>query len=126
MRAEPLDLCGRTTIGAFVGLASRARVVVSNDSGPLHTAAAAGAATVGIYWCGNLVTGGILTRTRHRPLLSWRLACPVCGTNCMTASCTHDASFVADVPAEAGIEAALDLLAAGAASSAPAPHEASG
>jgi ADP-heptose:LPS heptosyltransferase len=122
MRAEPLDLCGRTTIGAFVGLASRARVVVSNDSGPLHTAAAAGAPTVGIYWCGHLVTGGILTRARHRPLLSWRLACPVCGANCVTASCTHEASFVADVPAEEGIAAALDLLAVEAASDAPATH----
>lgn len=110
MRAPAIDLCGKTTLGALLGLAARARVVVSNDSGPLHAATAVGAPTVGIYWCGNLVTGGPLTRAWHRPAISWRLECPVCGTNCMTSWCDHTASFVAEVRPDDVMHAALELL----------------
>ncbi|HEX6964625.1 MAG TPA: glycosyltransferase family 9 protein [Gemmatimonadaceae bacterium] len=115
MRAPAIDLCGRTTLGALLGLAERARVVISNDSGPLHAATAVGAPTVGIYWCGNLITGAPLTRARHRPLISWRLDCAVCGTNCMTSWCDHTATFVGEVRPEEVIAAAKDLLAASSA-----------
>ena len=86
--------------------------MVGNDSGPFHLAAAVGAATVGVYWCGNLINAGPFTRTRHRPLASWRLDCPVCGTDCTRATCDHTASFVAGVSVEDVVEEALDLLAA--------------
>ncbi|GAA5513893.1 hypothetical protein Dcar01_02642 [Deinococcus carri] len=95
------DTCGRLSIGGLAGLLSRCELVVSNDSGPLHLGAAVGARTVGVYWCGNAINSGALSRTRHRPVLSWRLDCPVCGTNCMTGNCDHRDSFVDDVtPAE--------------------------
>jgi ADP-heptose:LPS heptosyltransferase len=85
-------------------------VVISNDSGPLHLATAAGAATVGIYWCGNAITAGPLTTARHRALLSWRLNCPTCGLDCIRFDCGHRESFVADVPVKEVYMAALDLL----------------
>src|SRR3712207_8868396 len=47
------------------------------------------AATVGIYWCGNLINAGPVTRARHRPALSWRLDCPVCGADCTRHRCDH-------------------------------------
>jgi heptosyltransferase-2 len=43
------NLCGQTTLGDVVDLLTFARVAVSNDSGLLHVAAAAGAAVVAIY-----------------------------------------------------------------------------
>jgi ADP-heptose:LPS heptosyltransferase len=111
MRAPAIDLCGRLSLGGLAGLLSLCAVVVSNDSGPLHVAEAVGAATVGIYWCGNLINADPLTRTCHRPHLSWRLNCPVCGRNCIDDNCEHHVSFVADVPTEDVIASALDLLA---------------
>ena len=111
MTAEAQDVSGILSLEGLAGLLARCRVVVSNDSGPLHLAAAVGAATVGIYWCGNLITAGPPTRTRHRPALAWRLACPACGQDCMQANCRHPVSFVADVPAEEVIASALELLA---------------
>lgn len=104
------NLCQRLSLGGLAGLLSRCRVVVSNDSGPVHLAGAVGAATVGIYWIGNLINTGPLIRIRQRPLVSWRLACPVCGRNCMDDNCEHTASFVADVPVEAVAAAALELF----------------
>jgi heptosyltransferase II len=45
----PLNLTGRTGIGALKSVMSRARLVVSNDSSPLHMAIALGAKAVGIF-----------------------------------------------------------------------------
>jgi len=110
MRREAINVAGRLSLGGLLGLLSRAEVVVSNDSGPLHLAEAGGARTVGIYWCGNLLNAGPMTRKRHRPAISWRLNCPVCGVDCTKASCEHGQSFVADVPTEEVEGLALDLL----------------
>ncbi|MEX2543463.1 MAG: glycosyltransferase family 9 protein [Trueperaceae bacterium] len=115
MRGPACDLTGRIGLGGLAGLLSRSRLLVSNDTGPLHLGAAVGAPTVGIYWCGNLINAGPAYRRRHRPQVSWRLDCPVCGIDCTRSVCSHDASFVADVPEDQVIAAGLDLLAAGAA-----------
>ncbi|HEY3317027.1 MAG TPA: glycosyltransferase family 9 protein [Coriobacteriia bacterium] len=104
------DLCGALGMRALAGMLGRAAVVVSNDSGPLHLANAVGAATVGVYWCGNLVNAGPATVARHRAFAAWRLECPACGADCMADGCGHDASFVADVPVSEVAAAALELL----------------
>jgi lipopolysaccharide heptosyltransferase I len=46
-----LDLSGRTSLPQISALAQQADLFVSNDTGPLHLAAAAGATVVGIYTC---------------------------------------------------------------------------
>lgn len=109
MTAPALELCDRVSLGGLAAFLARSRVVVSNDSGPLHLAAAVGAATVGIYWCGNMINGGPVTRRWHRPSISWRIECPVCGRNTLYDNCEHRVSFVADVPVEEITTAALAL-----------------
>ena len=118
---KAVNAASALSVGGLAGLLSRCSVLVSNDTGPLHLAAAVGTATVGIFWCGNLVTAGPPTRARHRPAIAWRLACPVCGVDCTKGSCDHGESFVADVPVEEVTASALDLLAA-----APGPGAGSG
>ena len=110
MSHEAHNLCGQLSLGGLAGILSRCAVVVSNDSGPLHLATAVGAATVGIYWGPNLITAGPPTRDRHRPVLSWRLNCPVCGANLFDGACEHTASVVADIPTEEVTNDALELL----------------
>jgi heptosyltransferase-2 len=44
-----VDLVGRTSLGALVGVAARARVFVSNDSGAMHLAAAVGRPVVALF-----------------------------------------------------------------------------
>ena len=46
-----LDLCGKTTLSRLAAIAAESAVFLSNDTGPLHLAAAAGAAVVGVYTC---------------------------------------------------------------------------
>jgi ADP-heptose:LPS heptosyltransferase len=110
MNAPVENLCGRISMNGLAGVLARASVVVANDSGPLHLAEAVGTATVSIYWCGNLINAGPFTRTKNRPLLSWRLLCPICGSNTMHTGCDHTASFVADVPVDEVLAEVLDLI----------------
>ena len=44
-----VDLVGRTNLGTLVGVAARAAVFVSNDSGAMHVAAAVGRPVVAIF-----------------------------------------------------------------------------
>jgi ADP-heptose:LPS heptosyltransferase len=111
MNRQALNLCGRLSLGGLAGLLSRCAVVVSNDSGPLHLATAVGAATVGIFWGPNFINANPPLRTRHRPALSWRLNCPVCGDTLFDGSCEHRASIVADIPVEEATGYTQELLA---------------
>jgi ADP-heptose:LPS heptosyltransferase len=100
------SLAGRITLPELAGVLSVADVFVGNDSGPRHLAQAIGTATVGIFWFGNLINGGPLTRRRHRVQLGWTTHCPVCGADATQVGwtaerCEHDDSFVAGVPVDA-------------------------
>jgi len=110
MTKPAADLAGRLNLGALAGLLERASVVVSNDTGPLHLAAALGRPTVGIFWCGNVISAGPLARDANRVAIGWRLECPVCGVDCMKGVCAHRASFVADVRVDEVADPALELL----------------
>lgn len=110
MKFKAQNVCGSLTLNGLTGLLSRCSLVVSNDTGPLHLARAVGTATIGIYWCGNLITAGPVTRSRHRPAISWRLTCPVCGVDCTQDTCTHTASFVDEVSTQEVLDSAFQLL----------------
>jgi ADP-heptose:LPS heptosyltransferase len=110
---DAADLAGRLGLGGLAGLLERAILLVGNDSGPRHLAAAVGTATVAVHWCVSLGSYGPLYRARHRAPTSWRLHCPVCGANGLHQDCrsSHDASFVADVTTDEVLAEALDLVA---------------
>ena len=113
MREPSVSAVGSLSVGGLCGLLAAASVVVSNDTGPLHLATAVGTPTVGVFWLANVVNGAPLYRARHRPIPAFRTRCTVCGAENTTSECEHDVSFVDEVPAEAVLEAALELLAQG-------------
>jgi ADP-heptose:LPS heptosyltransferase len=110
-----IDLAGALTFEALVGLLARAAVMVGNDSGPRHLAAAVGAPTVSVYWFGNVITAGPVERAGHRVHISWTVRCPVCGARCVgdpaPRGCAHQVSFVADVPAGGVCASAAEVYA---------------
>lgn len=102
-----VDLGGRLPLSGLVALLQRARLLVSNDTGPLHLASALGCPSVGIYWAMNVITAAPLVQGRQRAVLSMGLMCPVCGAENVRQRCPHQVSFVTDVTVDEVLAAAL-------------------
>ncbi|MDQ3871564.1 MAG: glycosyltransferase family 9 protein [Chloroflexota bacterium] len=113
MAAGGRSLAGALTLRGLCGLLARCQIVVSNDTGPLHLAAAVETATVGVYWCFNFMNSSPVTRARHAALISWQTHCPSCGADCISGRCRHRDSLVTDVTAAEVVAVALDLLKRG-------------
>lgn len=109
MQHRAVDLSGRLSLSGLCGLLSRATLLVSNDTGPLHLAHALRIPSVGIYWLTNLQISAPLTQEKHRAALSVRTLCPVCGEDNFRTRCAHDPSFVADVSVSEVLRHALEL-----------------
>jgi heptosyltransferase-2 len=71
-----INLCGRTALVDLVDLSALCTAVVTNDSGPMHIAAAAGAAVVAIYGSSTPDHTPPLTERKHIHYL--RLWCSPC------------------------------------------------
>jgi heptosyltransferase-2 len=79
----PIDLAGRTDLPTLAAVLAGARVVVANDSGPMHLARSVGAPTVGIFgstepkW--TAPRGGQVVTAADRPRCApcYRRTCPI-------------------------------------------------
>lgn len=117
MKREAGNLCGKLSLNALTALLKSARLLISNDTGPLYLARALETPTVGVYWIGNLITASPLSVTGNRCSISWRTGCPLCGIDCIKVDvhypsdfCDHRVSFVNDVEVGEVTGHADDLL----------------
>lgn len=119
MHHPAINLSGRLSLSALVGLISLVDLIIANDTGPLHLAQALGTKAVGLFWCGNLINAGFITRTRYRPLSSWMVSCPLCHQPIASQNhpfkpfkknCRHETSFVAEITVDQVVSVAQDLL----------------
>lgn len=113
--ARVSDTAGTLSLSQLAGVLGCADLLLGNDSGPRHLAQALGTPTASIYWFGNLITAGPLTRQFHRVQISWTTRCPECGRDCTQVGwtaqrCEHDSSFVGDVPVDAVLGDVRSLL----------------
>lgn len=106
MKQRSISLAGRLTLGQLAALLERAQVLVSNNSGPVHLAAALGTPVVDLY---------ALTNPQHTP---WRVASRVLNhdvpcRNCLKSVCPQGHNdCLHKVEPQAVVEAALELVAA--------------
>lgn len=100
---------GSLGLPALVGLLARADLMIGNDSGPRHIAAAVGTPTAAVFTYANLADVAPLDRTWHRVLVSWHGGCQVCGMRVLDGWCGHGASATHDVPEKQLRDAVLDL-----------------
>jgi ADP-heptose:LPS heptosyltransferase len=113
LKAPAADLAGRLPLGGLAALLARARLMVSNDTGPLHLAQAVGARSVGIYWFMNLLASAPLVAAGQREAFSTRIHCPLCGQDNVRSRCAHDPCFVDDVGVDEVKALALDAFEEG-------------
>jgi len=71
-----LDLTGKTSLTELVALLERSKLVIANDSGPMHIAAAAGAPIVALF--GPTLPAHFAPWRAKAVLLEKRLACRPC------------------------------------------------
>lgn len=118
MRGKAYDGSGCFTLGGLAALFQKSKAVVAVDTGPLHLARYSGARTVGLYWAPNLINWGPLTRTRHKPVVSWQMQCPGCGIipnnpfpfEPRTDTCDHAFSFIRSITPAEVIDAVTSLI----------------
>jgi len=106
---RPESLVGRMSLPGLVGLLARAALVLGNDSGPRHIAAAVGTPTAAVFTYANLADVAPLDRAWNRVLVSWHGGCEVCGMRVLDGWCGHGASATHDVPEAEVRDMVLDL-----------------
>jgi len=100
-RERILSTAGRLSLSQLVAVLLASDVLLANDSGPRHLAQAIGVPTVGLYWVGNFLTAGPLSRSRNRLRVAWATTCPVCGRGGSTVrmpACPHEESLLGEIP----------------------------
>jgi len=107
MKTPAIDLAGATTVGLLPALLSRASLLITNDSGPMHIAAAVGLPVVALFGPTSAVRTGpyglghrvLTTELSCRPCLSRTCQNPV-QLECLTRiSPEHVIAAVRDQPA---------------------------
>ena len=118
MQTPALNLCGQLSLDALVGVLTRAKIIIANDTGPLHLALAVGTKAVGLFWGEYVVNSLPLTRSSFLPLIDWQRTCPRCNTFVDKAEadqpthprCQHDLSFIERITPEQVLAEADVLL----------------
>jgi ADP-heptose:LPS heptosyltransferase len=100
-------LAGQTTLAELMALLKLCRVLVTNDSGPMHLAAALGTPVVALFGSTSpeLTRPGLPGDTRHR-LLTAAVPC----SPCFRRSCPIDHRCMTGITTERVIAAVLDLM----------------
>ena len=81
MRAESINIAGKTTLTQLASILHTCNVFIGNDSGPMHLAAAVGTQTIGLYGPGDPTRfGPVGTKCQT---IQRKTDCPPCrGTTC--------------------------------------------
>lgn len=104
MKHTPTILAGETTLRQWMALLARCRLIVSNDSGPMHLATALGLPLVAIFGSTNArATGPISPRAR---IVRRQVACSPCGLR----KCPIDFRCMMGVTVDNVYRTALELV----------------
>jgi heptosyltransferase-2 len=102
-----VDFTGQTTLGDVVALMRRAAVVVTNDSGAMHIAAALGKPAVSIFGPTNPVQVGPYRQPGS--VVRLNLPCSPCNYRRLS-QCPHGHACMEDLPVEMVMERVREVL----------------
>ena len=119
MQERAINLSHQLSLPALVGILAGARLVISNDTGVLHTGLAVGSQAVGLYWGEYISKSMPLSRRSFYPVIGWERRCPLCGdfldreevVRADPRPCMHEVSFIESITPEQVFFAVQQLLA---------------
>jgi heptosyltransferase-2 len=103
MKTKPIRAAGKTSIGHLIALISRCRLFITNDSGPMHIAAALGVPIVAVFGPTNPVATGPMGRAA---IVRHEMEC----SGCLERSCPTDRRCMESITAGEVVNAAHAIL----------------
>lgn len=111
MRYQAIDLSGATTITQLAAILNKVELVVTNDGGPLHIAAALGAKTLSFFGPVDPRVYGPYPADKTRHIVLRRdLECSPCYHNFRLSKCLKDKACLKGIEVNSALEAASKLL----------------
>ncbi|NLT67545.1 MAG: lipopolysaccharide heptosyltransferase II [Acidobacteria bacterium] len=104
MKSRSLILAGRTTLGQLMGLMNECALLITNDSGPMHLAAALDVPQLAIFGStSEVATGPLSSRAR---VIKHQVEC----NPCFLKECPTDFRCMKEISVQRVVEAAGDML----------------
>lgn len=111
MRSPTIDLGGQTTLGQFVSLLGRLKLVICNDGGPLHLAVSQGVPTVSVFGpVDPRVYGPYPPSAHHVVVYREELPCRPCYRQFKLPPCPYERACLTTLGPEEVIESCGALL----------------
>lgn len=108
MRTKPVDLVGKTTLRELAGLIASSRLLIANDGGPLHIAAALGVRTVSFFGpVDPLVYGPYPADKERHAVLRAEAGCNPCYKEFRYPDCSKQHSCLEMIGVDEAYQAAL-------------------
>jgi heptosyltransferase-2 len=104
MKKPPVLLTGRTSLGQLMALIRRCRLLITNDSGPMHLAAALDVPQLAIFGSTSEVATGPLSR--EALVIKQQVDC----NPCFLRECPTDFRCMKGIPVERVLEEARKIL----------------
>jgi len=110
MKSEPLDLAGRTSLEDLAAIISNLHILVTNDGGPLHIAAALRIKTVSIFGPVDEKVYGPYPASDKHIVVKKDLTCSPCYQRFRMPACSRNRECINSISTERVFEAVRRLL----------------
>ncbi|MDP2927658.1 MAG: lipopolysaccharide heptosyltransferase II [Candidatus Omnitrophota bacterium] len=107
---KPIDLVGKTSLEILPAVIKNCNLLITNDGGPMHMAAALGVKTVSIFGPVSELVYGPYPENRNHVVLKWDMDCRPCYKNFRMPACEKDRECLRQVSVDAVFDAAARLL----------------
>jgi len=111
MAHKPIDLVGKTDLEILPAVIKNCNLLITNDGGPMHMAAALGVKSVSVFGPVSEIAYGPYPVDHQHVVLKSNLACRPCYKNFRLSVCDKDKECLRQVSADAVFDAAAKLLA---------------